>query len=239
MSASSDIFMCTSNSSSRTVFLVQSQFYQRSHKPSTKVLMTQRVSNFTKETWMPKRSNVCFRGVWNMCLVVRLTLNRRCRISVRNENGDIQVFQKFDCAYFTALSEQSFWNSQKVFADFYRVPALSKQIRRSGSLLSEVSASVESVANRFTSVPFLILSQNLLLQNSWENIAFNILTHVSKKQICCKQQQDIKKQNICKTNYIKAKRLTIGVWARFFHSTIFSAVFHGRVIILWATTVML
>ena len=113
MSASSDIFMCTSNSSSRTVFLVQSQFYQRSHKPSTKVLMTQRVSNFTKETWMPKRSNVCFRGVWNMCLVVRLTLNRRCRISVRNENGDIQVFQKFDCAYFTALSEQSFWNSQK------------------------------------------------------------------------------------------------------------------------------
>ena len=186
MSASSDIFMCTSNSSSRTVFLVQSQFYQRSHKPSTKVLMTQRVSNFTKETWMPKRSNVCFRGVWNMCLVVRLTLNRRCRISVRNENGDIQVFQKFDCAYFTALSEQSFWNSQKVFADFYRVPALSKQIRRSGSLLSKVSASVESVANRFTSVPFLILSQNLLLQNSWENIAFNKLTHVSKKQICCK-----------------------------------------------------
>ena len=57
-----------------------------------------------------------------------------------------------------------FWNSQKVFADFHRVPSLPKQIHRSGSLLSEVSVSVESVAKRFTSLPFLTLSQNLMLK---------------------------------------------------------------------------
>jgi len=56
--------------------------------------------NSTNGTWMPKRSNVCLSIVWNMCLIVRLTLNSRCRISIRNENGDIQVFQKLDCAYF-------------------------------------------------------------------------------------------------------------------------------------------